>query len=94
MYERSCGVGMCTCVCKFMWRPKVGVENQPQPLVLELSDVDQLIEWRWSSPLLGSTPLPDYTLLMGNPGHATVPFCKTRGTVLTPFSDCCVGEVS
>lgn len=39
-------------VCEFMWRPEADVENQPQPLVLELSDPDQLIELRWVSPLL------------------------------------------
>lgn len=39
-------------VCEFMWRPEADVENQPQPLVLELSDTDPLIELRWVSPSL------------------------------------------
>lgn len=56
-------------VCEFMWRPKADAENQPQPLALELSDTDQLIEVRWVSPVQNTALLSEYTLLMGNPGH-------------------------
>ena len=68
-------------VCEFMWRPEADAENQPQPLALELSDTDQLIEVRWVSPVQNTAPLYEYTLLMGNPGHATIPFYKTRDSV-------------
>lgn len=68
-------------VCEFMWRPECDAENQPQPLVLELSDTDQLIEVRWVSPVQNTAPLSEHTLLMGNSGHATIPFYKTRDSV-------------
>lgn len=68
-------------MCEFMWRPKADAENQPQPLVRELSDTDQVIDLRWVSPVQSMASLPEYTLLMGNPGHATVPFYKTRHSV-------------
>ena len=45
----SLHVGRHVSVCEIMWRPETDVENQPQPLVLELSDTDQLIELRWVS---------------------------------------------
>lgn len=68
-------------VCEFMWRPEAEAENQPLPLVLELLDTDQLVELGWVSPVQSIPSLPEYTLLMGNPGHATVPFYKTRHSV-------------
>lgn len=68
-------------VCEFMWRPEADAENQPQLLVLELLDTDHLIEVRWVSPVQNTAPLSEYTLLMGNPGHVTIPFYKTRDSV-------------
>lgn len=53
MCESTC-VGMCTCVCKFMQRPKVGVDNHPPLLVLELAAIDQLMGVRQPAPCCGA----------------------------------------
>lgn len=66
-----------------MQRPKV-VKNRPPLLILRLLPIDQLMEARRPSPLQGSTPGSEDTL-MRELGHATVPAYKTGDSVNPPY---------